>query len=126
MPKSNEEKTLAGNLKRTARISVRPCCFSNPRPSSPPYQALSPPTDYHTGPPSSLNVSPLPSPITSFGISPSKILLTPKSSPPPLTFHPSAPTQPSKHFSPLTISLDLIELIFLTHPTSLHALCHSL
>ncbi|GJY10298.1 hypothetical protein Tco_0378483 [Tanacetum coccineum] len=86
MPKSNKEKKPASNLKRTARISVRPCCFSNPRLSSPPYQALSSPTDYQTAPPSSLNVSPPLSPIITSGISPSKLLLTPKSSPPPLTF----------------------------------------
>ncbi|GJV13240.1 hypothetical protein Tco_1354781 [Tanacetum coccineum] len=37
--KANKKKL---NLKRTARISVRPCCFSSPQPFSPPYHALSP------------------------------------------------------------------------------------
>ncbi|GKG20888.1 hypothetical protein Tco_0380689, partial [Tanacetum coccineum] len=92
MPK---EKKLS--LKRTARISVRYCCFSNPRPLSPPYHALSPPTDNQSTPPSTLNASPLLSSIISSGISPSKVLLTLKSTPPPLTSPPPAPTQPSKH-----------------------------
>ncbi|GKE26382.1 hypothetical protein Tco_1441766 [Tanacetum coccineum] len=126
MPKSNKEKKPASNLKCTAKISVRPCCFSNPRPSSPPYQALSPPTDYQMALPSSLNVSPLLSPITTPGVSPSKLLLTPKSSPPRLTSPPPAPTQPSKYSSPLTINLDPVELIFSTPPTSPHAFFDSL
>ncbi|GJY23908.1 hypothetical protein Tco_0397566 [Tanacetum coccineum] len=126
MPKSNKEKKLASNIKRTARISVRPCCFSNPRPSSPPYQALSPPTNYQTAPSSSPNVSPPLSPITTPGISPSKLLLTPKSSLPPLNYPPPAPTQPSKHSSSVTINLDPVELIFSTPPTSPHAFFDSL
>ncbi|GJU35419.1 copia protein [Tanacetum coccineum] len=95
-------------------------------PLSPPYQALSPPTDYQTALSSSPNVSPPLSPITTLGISPSELLLTPKSSPPPLTSPPPAPTQPSKHSSPLSINLDPVELIFSTPPTSLHALFDSL
>nr|GEX54790.1 hypothetical protein [Tanacetum cinerariifolium] len=106
MPK---EKKL--NLKRTARISVHPCCFSNPRLVSPPYHPLSPPTNYQSVPSSSLNASPLLSPIMSLGIPPSKILLTPKTTPPPLTSPLPAPTQPSKHSLPLAINLDLIELL---------------
>nr|GEW05543.1 probable NAD(P)H dehydrogenase (quinone) FQR1-like 1 [Tanacetum cinerariifolium] len=85
-----------------ARMSVRPCCFNNPCPSSPPYQALSPPTDYQTGPPSSPNASPPLSPITTPRISPCKFLLTLKSSPPLLTSPPPTPTQPFKQSSPLT------------------------
>nr|GEX73054.1 hypothetical protein [Tanacetum cinerariifolium] len=126
MPKSNKEKKHASNLKYTARISVRPCCFSNTHPSSPPYQALSPSTDYQMAPSSSPNVSPSPLLITTLGILPRKLLPTPKSSLPPLTYPPPAPTQPPKHSSPLTISLDPIELIFLTPPTSPHALFDSL
>ncbi|GKC86956.1 copia protein [Tanacetum coccineum] len=113
MPK---EKKL--NLKRTARISVHPCCFSNPRAVSPPYHPLSPPTDYQSAPPSSPNASPPLSPILSSGIIPNSILLTLNTTPPPLTSPPPAPTQPSKHSSPLAISLDLTELLFSTPPTS--------
>ncbi|GJY53942.1 hypothetical protein Tco_0445606 [Tanacetum coccineum] len=114
MPKSNKEKKSASNLKRTARISGRPCCFNNPHSSSPPYQDLSPPTNYQAVPSPSPNVSPPLSPITTSGISPSELLLTPKSSPPPLTSPPPAPTQPSKHSLPLSINLDPVELIFST------------
>ncbi|GJZ66157.1 reverse transcriptase domain-containing protein [Tanacetum coccineum] len=101
-------------------------CFVNPCPATPPYQSLSPLTDYQTAPPSTLNVSPPLSPITSPGISPRKLLTTPKSSPPPLTSHLPAPPQPSKHSSHLAINLDLVELIFSTPPTSPHAFFDSL
>ncbi|GJS36809.1 reverse transcriptase domain-containing protein [Tanacetum coccineum] len=101
-------------------------CFVNPCPATPPYQSLSPPTDYQTAPPSTPNVSPPLSPITSPGISPRKLLTTPKSSPPPLTSHLPAPPQPSKHSSHLAINLDLVELIFSTPPTSPHAFFDSL
>ncbi|GJS67124.1 hypothetical protein Tco_0681688 [Tanacetum coccineum] len=57
-------------------------------------------------------------PIISPGIAPSKILLTLKTTQPPLTSLPPAPTQPSKHSSPLAISLDPTELLFSTPPTS--------
>ncbi|GJR50600.1 hypothetical protein Tco_1401121 [Tanacetum coccineum] len=60
------------------------------------------------------------------GISPSELLITLKSSPPPLTSPLPAPTQPSKHSSPLTINLDPVELIFSTPPTSTHVLFDSL
>ncbi|GKA82502.1 hypothetical protein Tco_0789250 [Tanacetum coccineum] len=126
MPKSNKEKKSATNFKCTARMSVRPCFFNNPCPASPPYQTLLPPTDYQMAPPSTPNVSPPLSPITTPGISPSKLLLTLKSSPPPLTSPPLAPTQPSKHSSPLVINLDPVELIFLTPTTSPHAFFDSL
>nr|GEU67333.1 putative reverse transcriptase domain-containing protein [Tanacetum cinerariifolium] len=126
MPKYNKEKKSATNLKRTTRMSVRPCCFNNPRLTSPPYQTLSPPTDYQTAPPSTLNVSPPLSPITTLRISPSKLLLTLKSSLPLLTSPPSAPTQPFKHSLPLTINMDPIELIFSTPHTSPHTLFESL
>ena len=107
-------------------MSIQPGCFNNPRPASPPYQTLSPPTDYQTAPPLTPNVSPPLSPIVTPGISPSKLLLTPKSSPPHLTSPPPALTQPSKHSSPLAINLDLVELIFLTPPTSRYAFFDSL
>ncbi|GKE82328.1 hypothetical protein Tco_1552328 [Tanacetum coccineum] len=126
MPKSNKDKKSTNNLKCTARISVQACCFANPCTVSPPYKPLSPPTDYQTVPPSILNVSPPLSPITSLGISPSKLLTTPKSTPPPLTLPILAPTQPFKTSSPLTINLDPVELIFLTPPTSPYALFDSL
>ncbi|GJW64452.1 hypothetical protein Tco_0116336 [Tanacetum coccineum] len=53
--------------------------------------------------------------------SPSKLLTTPKSTPPPPT-----PTLPSKHSSPLAIILDPVELIFSTPPTSSHPFFDSL
>ncbi|GKC22697.1 hypothetical protein Tco_1024847 [Tanacetum coccineum] len=107
-------------------MSVRPCCFSNPRPISPPYNPLSPPTDYQTAPPSTPNSSPPLSFVFSPGISPSKLLVTPKSTPPPLTSPPPAPTQPSKHSSPLAINIDPIKLFFSTPPTSPQALFDTL
>nr|GFA96166.1 hypothetical protein [Tanacetum cinerariifolium] len=106
------------NLKCTARISVRPYCFSNPRTLSPPYNALSSCTNYQSAPSSTLNVSPPFSPLITQGVSPSKILLTSKSSPPPLTSPPSALTQPFKHSSPLAINIDLVKLLFITPPSS--------
>ncbi|GJT47602.1 hypothetical protein Tco_0973759 [Tanacetum coccineum] len=121
MPK---EKKL--NLKRTARISVRPCCFSNPCLVSPLYHPLSPPTDYQTTPLSTPNSSPTLSPIISRGISPSKLLLTLNSTPPPMTSPPPALTQPSKHSSPIAVNIDLIELLFSTPPTSPQALFDTL
>ncbi|GKE46864.1 hypothetical protein Tco_1478122 [Tanacetum coccineum] len=118
MPKENK-----ANLKRTARISVRPCCFNNPQTSSPPYQPFSPPSDYTSGP--------LPSsPILTSPISPthhnSDLLTTSRSTPPPFTLPPPAPTQPSKLTSPLAINLDPIELLFSTPPTSPQAFLDSL
>nr|GEW21724.1 hypothetical protein [Tanacetum cinerariifolium] len=126
MTKSNKDKKYANNFKHTVRISVRACCFANPCLVSPPYQTLSPPTDYQRVPPSTLNVSPPPSPITSPGLSPSKLLTTPKSTPPYSTSPPSAPTHPSKTSSPLAINLDPIKLIFSTPPTSSHPFFDSL
>nr|GEV02067.1 retrovirus-related Pol polyprotein from transposon TNT 1-94 [Tanacetum cinerariifolium] len=110
-----ENKT---NLKRTAQISVRPCCFNNPRTSSPPYQPFSPPSDY---------VSELPPTTPTFQtyiphLSPTSnnnnLLRTPKTTPPPLTSPPPTPTQPSKLSSLLAINVDPIELLFSTPPTS--------
>ncbi|GJR21921.1 retrovirus-related pol polyprotein from transposon TNT 1-94 [Tanacetum coccineum] len=114
MPKENKT-----NLKRTARISVRPCCFVNPKTSSPPYQPFSPPLDYTSGaPPTSPITTPPLSPINTTINSNENCLLTPKSTPPPLTSPPPAPTQPSKLTSPVTINLDPIELLFSTPPSS--------
>ncbi|GJR34721.1 hypothetical protein Tco_1210405 [Tanacetum coccineum] len=114
-------------LKRTARISVRPCCFNNPRTSSPPYQRLSPPTDYVLAPPpTSPNSIPPLSPIISLATSNSNLLLTLKSTPLPLTSPPLALTQPLKLTSPLAINLDSIELLFSTPPTSPQAFLDSL
>ncbi|GKD39601.1 hypothetical protein Tco_1259808 [Tanacetum coccineum] len=66
------------------------------------------------------------SPIISLGISPIKVLLTPKSTPPPLTSPPLAPTQPSKHSSLLAIRLDPTELLFFIPPSSPQAFFDSL
>ncbi|GKF22139.1 hypothetical protein Tco_0074461, partial [Tanacetum coccineum] len=54
------------------------------------------------------------------------LLTTPKSTLPPLTSPPPAPTQPSKHSSPLAINLDPVELIFSTPPVSPHPLFDTL
>ncbi|GJS45980.1 hypothetical protein Tco_0596101 [Tanacetum coccineum] len=121
MPKENKT-----NLKRIARISFRPCCFNNPRISSPPYQPLSPPSDYVSGPPPTT----LSSKTSILQLSPTSnnnnLLLTPKSTPPPLTSPPPAPTQPFKLTSPLAINLDPIELLFSTLHTSPQAFLDSL
>ncbi|GJZ82735.1 hypothetical protein Tco_0647908 [Tanacetum coccineum] len=121
MPKENKT-----NLKRTARISVRPCCFNNPRTSSPPYQPLSPPSDYVSGLPPTTPTSQTSIPHLSPTSNNNNLLLTPKSTPPPLTSPPPAPTQPSKLTSPLAINLDPIELLFSTLPTSPQAFLDSL
>ncbi|GJY46815.1 hypothetical protein Tco_0435878 [Tanacetum coccineum] len=71
-------------------------------------------------------MSPPLSPITSPGISPSHLLSTPKTTPPPLTSPPPAPSQPSKQTSSLAINLDPIEIIFSTPPTSPHPFFDSL
>ncbi|GJR82054.1 hypothetical protein Tco_0152839 [Tanacetum coccineum] len=126
MPTPNKYKNPSNNLKPTTRISVRACYFVNPHPACPPDQPLSRPADYQMVPPSTLNVSQPLSPITSLGIYLSKLMTTPKSTPPSLTSPPPASTQPSKTSSPLAINLDLVELIFLTPPTSPHALFDSL
>nr|GEY11131.1 hypothetical protein [Tanacetum cinerariifolium] len=76
--------------------------------------------------PSTPNVYPPISPITSLGISPSKLLATPTSTPPLLTSPPPAPTQLSKHSSPLAINLKPIKLVFSTPPTFPHAFFDSL
>ncbi|GKC82796.1 hypothetical protein Tco_1138513, partial [Tanacetum coccineum] len=84
--------------------------------SSPPYQPFSPPSDYTIGAPPT-------SPIISSPLSPIKTnsnenyLLTPKSTPHPLTTPPPAPNQPSKLTSPVAINLDPIELLFYTPPS---------
>ncbi|GKB57728.1 hypothetical protein Tco_0913914 [Tanacetum coccineum] len=121
IPKDNKT-----NLKRTARISVRPCCFNNPRTSSPPYQPLSPPSDYVSGPPPTTLTSQTSIPHVSPTSNNDNLLLTPKSTPPPLSSPPPAPTQPSKLTSPLAINLDPIELLFSTPPTSPQAFLNSL
>nr|GEX16248.1 retrovirus-related Pol polyprotein from transposon TNT 1-94 [Tanacetum cinerariifolium] len=71
-----------------------------------------------------IDLRPLPtSLISNSPISPthhnSDLLTTPRSTPPPLTSLPPAPTQPSKLTSPLAINLDPIELFFSTPPTYL-------
>ncbi|GKE54696.1 hypothetical protein Tco_1489852 [Tanacetum coccineum] len=61
-------------------------------------------------------------PLAPPGISPTELLTTSKTTPPPLTTPPHAPTQPSKQSSPLTINLEPVEPIFLTLPISPHHL----
>nr|GEU81887.1 hypothetical protein [Tanacetum cinerariifolium] len=96
MPKSNNDKKNINALKRMARISVRACCFVNTPPTSPPYQHLSPPTDYQSAPPSTPGESPPISPMAPLGFSLGHLLNTLKTSLPPLTSPPLAPSQPSK------------------------------
>ncbi|GKC85767.1 hypothetical protein Tco_1141484 [Tanacetum coccineum] len=91
------------NIKRTAKISVRP----SPPPTSP------------------TSIPPL-SPIISLATSNGNLLLTPKSTPPPLTSPPPTLTHLSKLTSPLAINLDPIELLFSTPPTSPQAFIDSL
>ncbi|GJV14846.1 hypothetical protein Tco_1360169 [Tanacetum coccineum] len=100
--------------------------FVNPRLVFPPYENLSPPTDYQTGPPPSPIISPPLSPIVLPGISPEELLITPKSTPLPMTYPPPALSQPSKHSSPLAINLDQVKLLFSTLPTSPHPFFDSL
>ncbi|GJS49164.1 hypothetical protein Tco_0599285 [Tanacetum coccineum] len=121
MPKENKT-----NLKRTARISVRPCCFKNLRTSSPPYQPFSTPSDHVSGPPLTTPSSQTSIPHLSPTSNNNNLLLTPKTTPPPLTSPPSVPTQPSKLTSPIAINLDPIELLFFTLPTSPQAFLDSL
>ncbi|GKF82277.1 hypothetical protein Tco_0243933 [Tanacetum coccineum] len=77
-------------------------------------------------PPSTPLDSPPITPLAPLGFSPSELLTMPKTTPPPLTIPPSAPTQPSKHSSPLTINLLPVELIFSTPPTSPYTFFDSL
>ncbi|GJR73046.1 reverse transcriptase domain-containing protein [Tanacetum coccineum] len=85
--------------------------------SSPPQQPFSPPSDYTTGaPPTSPIISPPLSPIKTN--SNENYLLTPKSTPPPFTTPPPAPTRLSKLTSLIAINLDPIELLFFTPPSS--------
>ncbi|GJQ94108.1 hypothetical protein Tco_0005247 [Tanacetum coccineum] len=120
MPKSSNDKKENKSLRRTTRISVRACCLVNPPSNSPPFQRFSPPSDYQMAPPSTPHDSPPTTPLTLSGFLPSKLLTTPITTPPPLTTPPSAPTQRSKKSSPLTINLELVELIFSTPPISPH------
>ncbi|GJT10038.1 hypothetical protein Tco_0857080 [Tanacetum coccineum] len=94
--------------------------------SSPPYQPLSPLSDYVSGPPSTTPTSQTSIPHQSPTSNNNNLLLTPKKTPPPLTSPPSTPTQPSKLTSPLAINLDPIELLFFTLPTSPQAFLNSL
>ncbi|GKD33181.1 hypothetical protein Tco_1248690 [Tanacetum coccineum] len=121
MPKENKT-----NLKRTARISVRPCCFNNPRTSSPLYQHFSPSSDYVSGPPPTTPTSQTTIPHLLPTNNNTNLLLTPKKTPPPLTSPPPAPTQPSKLTSPVAINLDPIKLLFSTPSTFPQAFLNSL
>ncbi|GJR07962.1 hypothetical protein Tco_0790614 [Tanacetum coccineum] len=94
--------------------------------SSPPYQPLLHPSDYVSGPPPTTPTSQTSIPYLSPTSNNDNLLLTPKSTPPPLTSPPPAPTQPSKLTSPLAINLDPIELLFSTLPTSPQAFLDSL
>ncbi|GKF97815.1 hypothetical protein Tco_0293636, partial [Tanacetum coccineum] len=75
--------------------------------------------DYTSGaPPTSPITTPPLSPINTTIKSNENCLLTPKSTPPPLTSPPPAPTQPTKLTLSVTINLDPIELLFSTLSSS--------
>nr|GEV33012.1 hypothetical protein [Tanacetum cinerariifolium] len=118
MPKSTNDKKDNNYLKRTARISVRACYLVNLPSNSPPYQHFSPLGGYQTAPPSTLFDSPPFTPIAPPRFSLGEPLVTPKTTPTPLTSQLLVPTQPSKQSSPLTINIEPIELFFSTPPTS--------
>ncbi|GKC62942.1 hypothetical protein Tco_1095540 [Tanacetum coccineum] len=114
MTKTSSKKKTNKTLRKTAKISVRPCCLVNPTSptNSPPFQRFSPPSVYHVAPPSTPPDSPPTTPLLPLGFSLTELLTTTKTTPPP------APTQPSKQSSPLTTNLEPIEHIFSTSPTS--------
>ncbi|GJY69990.1 hypothetical protein Tco_0472972 [Tanacetum coccineum] len=126
MPKSNIDKKNTNAFKRTARISVRACCFVKSLSLSQPYEHLSPPTDYQMAPPTTPIESLPPSFIAPPGFSPEHLVITNKSTPPPLTSTPPVPSQPSKHNSPLSINLEPVKFVFSTPPTSPHPFFDSL
>ncbi|GKC01777.1 hypothetical protein Tco_0987913 [Tanacetum coccineum] len=126
MPKSTNDKKENKFLKRTARISIHSCFLVNPPSNSPPYLRFSPPSDYQMAPPSTPLDSSPPTPIAPSGFSPSEVLTTHKTTPPPLTSPPLKPTQPSKKSSSLTINIEPVKLIFFTPPTSPHPFFDSL
>nr|GEY22547.1 hypothetical protein [Tanacetum cinerariifolium] len=94
--------------------------------NSSPQRSFSPPSDYNVASPSTPNESSPITPLPPQTFSPSKLLNTLKTTSPPLTSPPLAPTQPSKQSSPLSINLEPIELIFSTPPTSPHPYFNSL
>ncbi|GKD10030.1 hypothetical protein Tco_1189715 [Tanacetum coccineum] len=126
MPKSSNEKKASKSLRRTAKISVRPCCLVNPSSNSLTSQRFSPPSDYQVAHPYTPLESPPITPLAPLGFSPSEILETPKTTPTLLTTPLSAHSQPSKQSSPLTINLEPVELIFSTPPSSHHPFFDSL
>ncbi|GKD68074.1 hypothetical protein Tco_1322164 [Tanacetum coccineum] len=69
---------------------------------------MAPPLTLLESPPTSLMAPP--------GFSPTLLLTTPKTTLPPLTSPPPAPSEPSKQTSPLAINLEPVELIFSTSP----------
>nr|GEU96126.1 hypothetical protein [Tanacetum cinerariifolium] len=113
MPKEKKH-----NFKCTARISVHPCFFPTLDHCPLFIMIFHHPTDYQSTPPSTLNASPSLSPYNISRNLTKQILLTLKSTPPPLTSLPPAPIQPSKHSLPLAINLDPTKLLFFTPPTS--------
>nr|GEV86536.1 hypothetical protein [Tanacetum cinerariifolium] len=126
MPKSSSDKKENKSLRRTTQINVRTCCLVNPPSNSPPFQHFSPPSDYQTVPPPTPHNSSPPTPIAPLGFSPSELLTTLKTTPPPLTSPPLAPTKPLKQSSLLTINIEPVELIFSTPSTSPHPFFDSL
>nr|GEU44799.1 hypothetical protein [Tanacetum cinerariifolium] len=112
-------------FKRTARISVRACCFFSPCLVAPPSQPLSPPTDYQTAPPSTPNISPPLSHhffrnLTKQTIDHSKVNSTP------FDFTFTSTNSTIQNLVPSSHKLKPIKLIFSTPPTSPHSFFYSL
>ncbi|GJX39776.1 hypothetical protein Tco_0253079 [Tanacetum coccineum] len=113
MPKIPSETSSNKTQRRTARISVRPCCLINLTSSN-----ESPLSDYNVAPPSTPLESPPKTTLAPQATSPIQTLTTLKFTPPSLTTLPLVPTQPSKQTPLHATDLDPLELIFSTPPTS--------
>ncbi|GJU24429.1 hypothetical protein Tco_1163050 [Tanacetum coccineum] len=85
IPKIPSETSSSKTQRRTARISVRPCCLINLTSSneSSPLRNFSSPSDYNVAPPSTPLESPPKTPLAPQATSPIKPLTTPKFTPPP-------------------------------------------
>ncbi|GJY35510.1 hypothetical protein Tco_0420888 [Tanacetum coccineum] len=122
MTKASSEHLPTRNPRRTARMSVLPCCLIDITSSheSSPIRNPSPPNDYILAPPSTPLKSPPKTPLVPQVTSPMPPLTTLKVTPPPLTTPSFKPSQPSKQTPPLTTTIEACKLIFTTPPTSPH------
>ncbi|GJV77821.1 hypothetical protein Tco_1509405 [Tanacetum coccineum] len=120
MPKIPSETSSNKTQRRTARISVRPCCLINLTSSNEPapLRNFSPLNDYNIAPPSTPLESPPKTTLAPQDTSPIQTLTTLKVTPPSLTTPPPVPTQPSKQTPLHATDLEPLKLIFSTPPTS--------